>query len=442
MNQVWKLLDKQYSERIAYINARVLDPKSNTDIINCSLITEGDKIVNFGPSVLQGLDLDSAFDKVIDCKGLVLIPGLLDIHVHFREPGYEYKETIETGSKSAAAGGVTTVVCQPNTSPNINDVKVVRYIKSRPHYVRIECYASVTHSETKNLTDMMSLAQEGVVGFTDDGLPVQDSSLMRSALEYSKILDLPIAQHAEDVSLSCCGSINEGVMSDKLSISGANKMSEAIMVARDLLLLKITGGYYHILHVSAKETLELITQYKEKGYNVTCEVAPHHFSLNHSEVDGHNCFAKVNPPLRSEDDRISMIEGLRSGVIDCIASDHAPHETQSKTLGLEKSAFGMVGLETILPLSLDLYHSGEMSLMDVLSKLTYKPAQIIRKEHLGIIKCGGIADFCLLDLDKEWFIDSSKFSSKSHNSPFDRRKVKGLVVRTVVGGQSVYIMEN
>ncbi|MDN5248351.1 MAG: dihydroorotase [Wolbachia endosymbiont of Tyrophagus putrescentiae] len=439
MNKSWNLLQTGQKEgyKIAYVNARIIDPATKLDIKG-SLLTCGNKIVDFGES----LPLTSDINETIDCKGLVLMPGLVDIHVHFREPGEEHKETIYTGSKSAAAGGVTTVVCQPNTAPAIDNTVLAKYLRYRAletSHVNVEFYARITTSE-KKLTEMALLKEAGAVGFTDDGLPVMDPFIMRQALLYSSVLNVPIAQHAEDLNLSAGGAINAGKISEELGVKGILSVSESVMVSRDILLMKdIENVHYHILHVSSKDSLEAIERAKNLGLNVTCEVTPHHFTLTEDAVKEHGAIAKMNPPLRTESDRIAMIEGLKSGIIDCIATDHAPHDINSKDLPLESAAFGIVGLETLLPLSLKLYHSGHISLFDVLAKLTYKPADIIRIPR-GRIQKGLVADLIIVDLDHEWEIKTEDFASKSKNSPFDGYKVKGRVMRTVVSGKTVYSM--
>jgi len=440
MNQTWNLLQigQKNDYKIAYVNARIIDPATRLDI-NGSLLTCGSKIVDFGASLFSN-GVPSGIDEVIDCKGLVLMPGLVDIHVHFREPGQEHKETIYTGSKSAAAGGVTTVVCQPNTVPAIDTVilaKYLKYIALETSHVNIEFYAKITTAE-RNLTEMALLKEAGAVGFTDDGMPVMDPFVMRQALLYSSMLNIPIAQHAEDLNLSAGGAINKGKISEELGIKGILSVSEAVMVTRDILLMKdIENVHYHILHVSSKDSLEAIARAKNSGLNVTCEVTPHHFTLTEDAVKQHGAIAKMNPPLRTEDDRLAMVEGLKTGVIDCIATDHAPHDCSSKDLPLESAAFGIVGLETLLPLSLNLYYNKQMDLFDVLAKLTYKPADIINVPR-GRIQKDHVADLILVDLDQEWEIKTEDFASKSKNSPFDGYKVKGRVIRTIVSGKTVY----
>ena len=425
--------------KVAYINAHLIDPMSGVEFQG-NMITCGTKILDIQRSSCDEYDFSSSCDEIIDCSGKLLMPGIVDLHVHFREPGQEHKETIETGSKSAATGGVTTVVCQPNTKPAIDNIVTFGYIKYKANesaYVNVESYASVTR-DGKVLSEMELLCEAGAVGFTDDGLPVSNSLLMKDALLYSEKLKVPIAQHAEDLLLSNGGCINEGKISSQLLVSGISNASEAVIVARDLLLLESVGGHYHILHVSTKEALTLVKNAKERGLKVTCEVTPHHLALNEAEVVRYNTAAKMNPPLRSEEDRLAMIEGLKSGVIDCIATDHAPHELEAKNTALERAAFGVLGLETMLPIALELYHNGEMSLVDVLASLTYKPARIINRQ-CGVLEIGRVADLALVDLNHEWVIDNSKFVSKSKNSPFHGRKVKGKVLRTIVMGKTVYI---
>ncbi len=424
--------------KIAYINARIFDPETGFDKKG-SLLTEGDKIADFGEKLFN--DKVPEGIEVIDCKGNLLCPGLLDIQVHFREPGLEYKETIATGSKSAASGGVTTVVCMANTKPVIDDPAIVSFIKEKARessYVNIRTYGAITKGmKGLELSEMGLLKEAGVSGFSDDGLPVTNSLVMRRAMEYASTLDLPIAQHAEDLNLSNGGCINEGKISTKLGLAGIPNASEAIIVERDLLLLEITGGHYHVLHISTHQAIDAVRRAKKKGLNVTCEVAPHHFTLTEDAIENYRTFAKMNPPLRTQKDIDAIIEGLKDGTIDAIATDHAPHDQEVKRVPLSSAAFGIVGLETMLPLSLALYHKKILSLKDILARMTFKAADIIR-EPAGRIKKGARADLTLIDLNKEWEIDPDKFASKSKNSPFELYKVKGKAIRTVVGGNTVY----
>lgn len=436
----WNLAKEK---RVAYINARLYDAASGLDEIG-TLLTEGDKIVDFGArlfneGVPEGID-------IVDCCGHLLSPGLLDIQVHFREPGQEYKETLETGSKSSAAGGVTTVVCMPNTKPVIDDVSILQFLYRRARetgYVNVKAYASVSKDMKGDaLTEMGLLVEAGAAGFTDDGLPVMNAQLMRQALSYSRELGVPIAQHAEDLHLSAGGCMNEGAISAKLGVGGIPNASEAVIVARDIMLAELTGGQYHVLHISTAEAVEEVRRAKKRGLKVTCEAAPHHFTLTDEAVLEYRTFSKMNPPLRAEKDRIAIMEGLKDGTIDAIATDHAPHDQESKRVPLSQAAFGIVGLETMLPVSLtSLYHSGFMPLRDVMAAMTYKPADIIHA-NAGRFRKGAPADLTLIDLDYVWEIDPKEFLSKSHNSPYSGYKARGRAVRTIVGGETVYILNS
>ena len=432
--------DSKSPKKVAYINARLIDPESGLDEKG-ALLTEGNKIKDFGTKLFKDGVPEGV--EVIDCQGHVLCPGLIDIQVHFREPGLEYKETIETGSKSAAAGGVTTVVCMPNTKPVIDNPAIVDFINEKAHetaYANIRTYGAITKGQKgKEISEMGLLKEAGVSGFTDDGLPVMNSLVMRRAMEYASMLDLPICQHAEDLHLSDGGCMNEGVVSTKLGVKGVPNASEAIIVERDLLLLELTGGHYHVLHISTYQAIDAVRRAKSKGLNVTCEVAPHHFILTEEAVEDYRTFAKMNPPLRVEKDIEAILEGLKDGTIDAIATDHAPHDQEAKRVPLASAAFGIVGLETMLPLSLELYRKKHLSLHDVLGKMTWQAADIIR-EPAGRLKKGARADLTLIDLDRKWKMDPEQFASKSKNSPFEDYTTVGRAVRTVVAGKTVYTL--
>ncbi len=441
-NQIFNKLAKKISKKkhVAYVNARLFDPESGLDEKG-TLLTEGSKIIDFGKNIATPEGAE-----IIDCQGHLLTPGLLDIQVHFREPGLEYKETIETGSKSAVAGGVTTVVCMPNTKPVIDDPSIMDFINDKSEesaYCNIRAYGAITKGQHgKKITEMALLKKAGVSGFTDDGLPVMNSLVMRRAMEYCSMLDLPICQHAEDLNLSDGGCINEGEVSTRLGVKAVPNASEAIIVERDLLLLELAPKcHYHVLHISTYQAIDAVRRAKAKGLNVTCEAAPHHFMLTDEAAKDYRTFAKMNPPLRSQKDIEAIIEGFKDGTIDAIATDHAPHDQESKRVPISQAAFGIVGLETMLPLSLNLVHQGHLSLKDVLARMTYKPADIIR-EPAGRLKKGARADLTLIDLDMEWEIRPEAFFSKSKNSPFSSFKTKGRAIRTVVGGQTVYELKN
>ena len=441
MSKFFKPTRLNSGKKVAYVNARLMDPESGLDE-NGSLLTTGNTITDFGATIFNGGKPDDA--EVIDCGGHILCPGLLDIQVHFREPGQEYKETIETGSKAAAAGGVTTVATMPNTKPVVDDITVLAFLQKRAMetgYVNIRPYAAITKGQKgEELTEMALLVEAGACGFTDDGLPVMNAQVMRQALTMGKMLGVPIAQHAEDHNLSCGGCMNEGWVATKLGLKGIPNVSEAVIVARDILLAELTGAHYHVLHISTKEAVELVRWGKKKGIHVTAEVAPHHFILNDEAVIDYRTFSKMNPPLRAESDRLALIEGLRDGTIDAIATDHAPHDTESKRVTMEMASFGIVGLETMLALSLDLVHSKQIGLREILAAMTYKAADIIHADA-GRLRRGAAADLALIDPNAVWTITNDSLHSKSKNSPFDNKQVKGRALRTIVGGETVFIHE-
>jgi dihydroorotase len=438
MTQFFKPTRKNGGKKVAYTNARLIDPESGLDEKG-GLMTVGNQIADFGAKIFNEGTGDA---EVVDCGGQILCPGLLDIQVHFREPGQEYKETIETGSKAAAAGGVTTVATMPNTKPVVDDITVLAFLQKRAietGYVNIRPYAAITKGQKgEELTEMALLVEAGACGFTDDGLPVMNAQIMRQALTMGKALGVPIAQHAEDHNLSCGGCMNEGWVATKLGLKGIPNVSEAVIVARDILLAELTGGQYHVLHISTKEAVELVRWGKNKGLNITAEVAPHHFILNDEAVAEYRTFSKMNPPLRAESDRLALIEGLRDGTIDAIATDHAPHDAESKRVPMEMASFGIVGLETMLALSLELVHGKQLDLRQALAAMTYKAADIIHA-NAGRLKKGAPADLTIIDPNFAWTITNDSLNSKSKNSPFDNKQVKGRALRTIVGGETVFI---
>jgi dihydroorotase len=420
--------------KILFKNARIIDAASGFDKVG-DLLVVGDKIADFGG------EIEAQGARIIDCAGKVLTAGLIDIQVHFRDPGQTHKEDLASGSKSAVAGGITAVVCQPNTSPTIDSVDVLDYIRLKAReiaYCNVFAYGCISKKmKGEELADLHSLKNAGAVGFTDDGLPVMNANLMRRAFEYSRDLDVVLAQHAEDLNLSNKGCINEGRVSLELGVRGIPNISESVIVERDLAILEAIGGRYHLLHASTKEAVEAIRRAKKKGLKATAEACPHHFWLTDAQVLKSGTNAKMNPPLRAESDRLAIIEGLRDGTIDAISTDHAPHDLDSKNKPLSEASFGIVGVETMLPLSLKLYHDGILGLKEVLAKMTCNAARIINFDG-GVIKKGGRADLTLIDLNHEWAINSAEFHSKSKNSPFDGFKVKGRADITVVGGVVVF----
>lgn len=419
--------------------ARVLDPSQNIDEIMDILVADG-KIAAIGKNVYIG---DA---EVIDLTGMIATPGLIDMHVHFREPGYEYKEDIETGSRSAAAGGFTTVACMPNTRPPVDNAAMVEYVKSRAlksGLVRVLPIGCVSKGlEGKEIAEMGDMAAAGAVAFSDDGRPVADSSLMRKALMYASMFDRVIIDHCEDPGLFEGGQVNEGRVSTLLGLQGIPDSAEEIMVARNILLARETGTGVHIAHVSTKGSVELIRRAKAEGVKVTCEATPHHLTLTEEAVLGYNTDAKMNPPLRTGEDVEALLEGLRDGTIDAIATDHAPHSTDEKDVEFDKASFGIVGLETALGIVLTrIVGSGILDLKQAIEKMTAGPARILGIDA-GSLTIGKPADITVIDPDLEWTVDKNSFFSKGRNTPFHGWKLKGRAVLTMVGGKIVYADEN
>jgi len=420
----------------------IIDPSQGIDQIGDLLIAEG-KIVQIGGTVIPGEA------KNLDATGLVVSPGFIDLHCHLREPGFEDKETIATGTKAAATGGFATVCCMANTEPPLDTPAAVDWVKrkaSKDSLVAVLSIGCITKGRKgEELTDMGELAEAGVLAFSDDGNPVASSQLMRRAMEYSRDLGLPIIDHCEDKTLSDNGIINEGQMSAKLGLKGIPAAAEEAMVARDLILAKRTRARLHIAHASTKGSVELIRHAKEEGISVTAEVTPHHLTLTEERIIGEasnepfDTNAKVNPPLRTKEDIHALIEGLKGGVIDAIATDHAPHTLADKNCGLELADFGISGFETALGCLMSLVHKGEISLAMLLSKLTCEPAKVIdRNSELGTLKAGAPANITILDPDREWIVDSRNFTSKGKNTPYDGYKFKGKVMATISRGKIVY----
>lgn len=425
-------------ERVAYINARLLDPADGLDTPGALLVQDG-RIADLGPDLFR--DGAPSVGQVVDCKGQCLAPGLVDMRVQLREPGEEHKETIETAGDAAAAGGVTTMVALPNTEPVIDDVSVVEFIARRAQEARrvnVRCYGSVTRGlHGKELTEMGLLREAGALGFTDGTQAVSNSLVMRRALSYAKGFGLMIIQHPEDPSLAGDGSMTEGEISTRLGLSAMPADAEVIMIERDLRLVELTGGRYHAAHLSTAAAIDAIRQAKARGLDVTCDTAPNYFALNETAIGDYRTFAKVSPPLRSESDRQAVVDGLADGTIDAIASDHAPHDQDSKRLPFEQAAFGAVGLETLFPLTMELVQNGFLSLLDALARVSAAPAKLLGLP-CGTLRRGAPADLILFDPDKPWLVEEKKLRSKSKNSPYDARPVQGQIRRTIVGGRTVF----
>ena len=420
-------------------NGRVIDPANGLDEPKDLLIDKG-RIKALEPSGSISFDAGEK-PSVIDAKGCVVCPGLIDMHVHFREPGFEYKETITSGCRSAAAGGFTSVAVMPNTNP-VNDTRAVtEHILSLARtedIINVYPIAAITQKlEGERLSEMADLKDAGAIAFSDDGRPVMSNELMRRAFEYSKMFKLPLIQHSEMLDLTEGGCMNEGMVSTELGLKGMPAEAEDIMVYRDIALLEKTGGRLHVAHISSKNSVDLVRQAKSRGLSVTCEVAPHHFTLTDEAVRGYDTNTKMSPPLRAIDDVEAIKEGLQDGTIDIIATDHAPHDIADKQVEYQNACFGIVGLETALPLSLKLVDEKILSISDVIKKLTSTPADIFNLKA-GSLSLGNEADILIFNPNLEYSIDISKFHSKSRNSPFDGWKVKGKVIHTLVKGKTAY----
>lgn len=417
---------------------RIIDPSRDFDKVGNLLIEKG--LVKSYPDDIRKLEKHSDV-KVLDAAGKIVCPGLVDLHVHLREPGYEHKETIRTGCESAAAGGFTSIVCMPNTNPINDNASVTEYImlKARTEgIVNVFPLGAITKGENgETLAQIGEMFEAGCVGVTDDGMPVMNSKVMRHAMEYVKAFDIPVISHSEDLNLSGNGVMNEGDMSTLLGLTGIPNASEDVMVSRDITLAELTGTRLHICHVSTAGAVRLIRAAKGRGVRVTAEAAPHHFTLTDKAVAEYDTNAKMKPPLRSEADREAVREGLRDGTIDVIATDHAPHSEDEKMVEFDLAPFGIVGLETALPLSLKLVDDGVLTLNEMIAKLTHLPAAVINVRKGGL-NPGDTADILIFDPDKKVTIDREKFRSKSKNTPFSGWDLKGAVLYTIVNGNIVY----
>ncbi len=420
-------------------NGTVIDPANNINTAKDILIIKGIIKSIEPPGKLDTVNLNNP--QIIDAKGCIVCPGLIDMHVHFREPGFEYKETIESGCQSAAAGGFTSVAVMPNTNP-VNDnrsvTELILSLAKSKGGIKVHPIGAITQGLAgKRLSEMADLRDAGAIAFSDDGCPVMNSELMRRAFEYSKMFNLPLIQHSEMLDLTEGGCMNEGAVSTELGLKGMPTEAEDIMVYRDIALLEKTGGRLHVAHISSGNSVDLVRHAKAKGLPVTCEVAPHHFTLTDEAVRGYDTNTKMSPPLRSNKDIEKIKEGLKDGTIDIIATDHAPHDITDKQVEYQNACFGIVGLETALPLFLKLVDEKILSMSDAIRKLTATPAQIFNLDA-GNLSIGKEADVLIFNPDIKYSIDVSKFHSKSKNSPFDGWKVKGKVFHTLARGKIVY----
>ena len=433
-------LPSDKDQRIALVNARLVDPASKLDELG-ALIIENRQIADLGPDILStGIAKDM---PVIDCGGNCLTPGLVDIRAHLREPGAEHKENLATASRAAAAGGITSVVCMPNTDPVIDQIALIEFIARRARetsIVKVYPAAAITKNlEGKELTEMGLLLEAGAVAFSDADRAVANSLVMRRALAYAHTFDALIMQHPEDPALSI-GVMNDGELATRLGLAGIPPVAETVIVERDIRLMELTGARYHVSHLSTNETVKVIRAAKSRSQPITAAVAAHHFALNENAVADYRTFAKVSPPLRAETDRAAMVTGISDGTIDIIVSDHAPHDQDSKRLPFSQAANGIIGLETMLPLALEIYHNGHIGLHELLAKMTINPANLVGLQA-GQLRIGAPADLTLIDLNYPWQIKVDKLHSKSHNAPYDGRPVQGRALKTWVNGRIAFDIE-
>ena len=419
-------------------NGHLIDPLEGQNSGKGLLIENG--------KILEWLDANADIPsdtEVFDASGFVVAPGFIDMHVHLREPGQEHKETIATGCAAAVAGGFTSVCPMPNTSPVNDNAAITRYMieqAERAQLANIFPIGAITKSsDGSELAEMGEMKAAGAVAVSDDGRPVPNAGVMRRAMQYAKDFDLPVIDHCEDKSLSSGGVMHEGKISLLLGLKGMPALAEEIDVVRDILLAKETGAYIHIAHVSTRGAVEAVRRAKSEGINVTCEVAPHHFTLTDKAVEGYDTNTKMAPPLRSGEHLEAIIEAIKDGTIDAIASDHAPHHSDEKALEYDRAPFGITGLETSVGLSFtELVHKGVIDLVRLVELCSTNPAKILKLTTRGTLKPGSIADITILDPDLVWTYSNAESRSKSRNSPFDGRGFRGAAVATIVGGNIVY----
>ena len=416
----------------------VIDPSHVNG--RADVLIQNGKIVEVAYPLKQSITQDAS-TTILDASGWIVAPGLVDLHCHLREPGFEYKETIATGSASAVAGGFTSICCMPNTQPVNDNEATTQFMLTKGQEARkarvFPIGAITKNSDGEELANIGELVGAGCVAISDDGRPVMNSLVMRRALEYAKAFGVPVVDHCEDLHLTDGGCMNEGVVSTELGMPGIPDASEEVMVARNLALADLTGVHVHLAHLSTARSVELVRHAKAQGLPVSAEVCPHHFSISEEAVRGYQANAKMNPPLRTNEDILALKQGLVDGTIDVIATDHAPHAVQEKQLEFDTAPFGIVGFETALPLTLQLVNDGVLSLEQALDKLTRAPAQLF---HLpvGSLSPGSLADVVIFAPEEEWVVDPEQFQSKSCNTPFGGMTVKGKVKMTLVDGRLVY----
>ncbi len=424
---------------------RIIDPSQQIDKVADLLIEDG-RVKSIGDSPPGSAGILPVSDaQVFDAGGLIVAPGFIDLHVHLREPGEEYKETIASGASAAVAGGFTSICAMPNTKPVNDNASVTRFIIDKAReagLARVNPVGAITRqSQGEELAEMAEMKEAGAVAVSDDGRPVMNSQVMRHAMEYARDHGLIVVDHCQDLHLAASGVMNEGRYSTLLGLKGMSRAAEASHVARDLILAELTGARVHIAHISTAGSVEMVRRAKRQGLEVTCEVTPHHLALTDAAVVGFDTNTKMSPPLRSEEDRAALIEGVRDGTIDAIATDHAPHHSDEKMFEYDRAPFGVVGLETALGVALTvLYHSGAIPLARIIEMLTIGPARAFSLP-CGTLAVGSPADLTVFDLGREWTVDSHRFKSKSRNTPFAGWRLRGSVATTFVAGREVFRAE-
>ncbi|HKQ04890.1 MAG TPA: dihydroorotase [Blastocatellia bacterium] len=414
---------------------RVIDPSQHIDKVT-------DLLIEDGRVKAIGNDLAADDAEVFDAGGLVVAPGFIDLHVHLREPGQEYKETIATGAAAAVAGGFTAICAMPNTRPVNDNASLTRYMVSKAQeagLARVYPIGAITRgSEGTELAEMADLKAAGAIAVSDDGRPVMNSQVMRHAMEYARDHGLVVVDHCQDTQLSAGGVMNEGRISTLLGLKGISRAAEESHIARDIMLCELTGARVHIAHLSTAGAIELVRRAKARGLPVTCEITPHHFALTDAAVVGFDTNTKMNPPLRTEEDRMALIEAARDGLVDAIATDHAPHHEDEKMLEYDQAPFGVIGLETALGVALTvLHHTNGVALPRVVEMLTAGPARAFDLAG-GTLAVGAAADVTIFDPEREWTVEPQQFKSKSHNTPFGGWRLRGQVVTTFVAGSEVF----
>ncbi len=436
-----KKIGSKPGNKIALINARLIDPASGMDEVGGLTIKKG-KIAELGPELRR--NAPEGYD-VIDCGGHILCPGLIDMLVHTGEPGFEHRETLATASRAAAVGGVTTIICMPDTDPVIDDMALVDFIERRARdtaIVNVHPMAAMTRGlEGEEMTEIGLLKEAGAVAFTNGADSIASARVMRRTLDYAKDFDALIVHSLEDADLAGSGVMNEGEVSSRLGLSGIAAAAEIIMLQRDMELAQLTGAQYHAAQISTAGSLRVMRRAKAHGLKVSCGVSVNHLTLNENDIGPYRTFLKVRPPLRSEEDRMAMVEGLVSGDIDVIVSGHNPKDADVKRRPFAEAEDGAIGLETLLPAALRLYHAGQIELPALLRAMTSAPADLL-KLPAGRLQKGAPADLILVDLDTPWVVDPDLLQSKSKNTPFDESQLQGRVLHTIVNGNTVYTLSD